>query len=99
MKKKLTVKPLFFMQHESQRAGWLCLRAGNPQSLGGGSIQVSKWNPHALIDLYASFQLIKNASFDLNIDNLTDRYYVDALSTMPQPGPGRTLRGSVTLKF
>lgn len=69
------------------------------QSLGVGSIQASKWNPYALIDLYASYQLNKNASFDLNIDNLTDRYYVEAMSIMPQPGPGRTLRGSVTLKF
>lgn len=69
------------------------------QSLGVSSIQASKWNPYALVDLYASYQLNKNASFDLNIDNLTDRYYVDAMNIAPLPGPGRTLRGSVTLKF
>ena len=69
------------------------------QTFGISSIQASRWNPYALVDLYASYQLNRNASFDLNIDNLTDRFYVDALSIMPQPGPGRTLRGSVTLKF
>ncbi|WP_455813436.1 TonB-dependent receptor domain-containing protein [Pseudomonas graminis] len=69
------------------------------QSLGLSSIQASRWNPYALVDLYASYQLNKNASFDLNLDNLTDRFYIDAMSITPQPGPGRTLRGSVTLKF
>lgn len=69
------------------------------QSLGLSSVQASRWNPYALVDLYASYQLNKNARFDLNIDNLTDRYYVEAMSIMPQPGPGRTLRGSVTLAF
>ncbi|BCQ40775.1 hypothetical protein ERHA54_33780 [Erwinia rhapontici] len=69
------------------------------QSLGVGSIQPSRWRPYALVDLYASYKLNRNTTFDLTVDNLTDRYYVEAMSISPQAGPGRTLRGSVTMKF
>ena len=66
---------------------------------GSYSIAASKWDPYTLIDLYASYRLNANASVDIGLDNLTDRFYVDALNTIPIPGPGRTLRAGVTLKF
>ncbi|MCS3431810.1 TonB-dependent receptor [Klebsiella sp. BIGb0407] len=69
------------------------------QVSGQYSIAPSKWNPYTLVDLYASYKLNQNASFDMTVDNLTDRYYVDALNTIPVPAPGRTLRGGFTLKF
>ena len=36
---------------------------------------------------------------DFNVDNVTDRYYLDALSLGMVPAPGRTARLSVTLQF
>jgi len=69
------------------------------QVSGVYSITPSKWSPYTLVDLYASYKLNQNASFDLSVDNLTDRYYVDALNTIPVPAPGRTVRGGFTLKF
>lgn len=69
------------------------------QVSGMYSIAPSNWNPYTLVDLYASYKLNQNATFDLSVDNLTDRYYVDALNTIPVPAPGRTVRGGVTLKF
>lgn len=75
--------------------------AGNApgQVPGSYSIAPSKWNPYTLIDLYASYRINKNASIDIGLDNLTDRFYVDALNTIPIPGPGRTFRAGATLKF
>ena len=35
----------------------------------------------------------------LRVDNLTDRYYLDALSLGLMPAPGRTARLSMTLQF
>ncbi len=72
---------------------------GLGQVSGMYSIAPSNWKPYTLVDLYASYKLNQNATFDLSVDNLTDRYYVDALNTIPIPAPGRTVRGGVTLKF
>ncbi|NIF23475.1 TonB-dependent receptor [Candidatus Pantoea multigeneris] len=69
------------------------------QVAGSYSIAASKWHPYTLIDLYANYRISPNASVDVALDNLTDRFYVDALNTIPVPGPGRTLRAGVTLKF
>ncbi|MEL4392673.1 TonB-dependent receptor [Shewanella algae] len=67
--------------------------------MGGSYIHPSNWKPYTLVDLYASYEINENAAFDFTIDNLTDRYYVDALNTVPVPAPGRTLRGNLTVKF
>lgn len=67
--------------------------------VGSYSISASKWNPYTLIDLYASYRISPNASVDVELDNLTDRFYVDALNSIPVPGPGRTLRADLTLRF
>ncbi|CPR16694.1 TonB-dependent receptor [Brenneria goodwinii] len=72
---------------------------GDGSVIGTGEIQPSRWNPYTLIDLYASYKINNNATVDLTIDNLTDRYYMDALGSSLMPGPGRTVRGGVTVKF
>ncbi|MCL2898743.1 TonB-dependent receptor [Brenneria tiliae] len=68
-------------------------------SSGVGFVRASRWNPYALVDLYASYKLNPNVQLDLTVDNLTDRYYVDAIGAALLPAPGRTVRGSVTVKF
>jgi hemoglobin/transferrin/lactoferrin receptor protein len=69
------------------------------QVAGSYSIAASNWHPYTIIDLYASYRLNTNASVDVALDNLTDRFYVDALNSIPVPGPGRTMRAGVTVKF
>jgi len=66
---------------------------------GISSIRPSKWNPYTLLDVYASYRFNEHTTLDLAVDNVTDRYYVDALNAIPVAAPGRTVRGSLTLKF
>ncbi|WP_071115731.1 TonB-dependent receptor [Chromobacterium sphagni] len=54
---------------------------------------------YTLVDLFASYQLSKDASVDFAIDNLTNRYYLDPLALSLMPGPGRTMRLSLGMKF
>lgn len=65
----------------------------------GGSMTVIEWGPYDLFDLFGSFRINDNLSFDMAIDNLTDRYYTDALSLGLMPSPGRTFRVGVTSGF
>lgn len=67
--------------------------------IGMGGVQPSRWKPYTLLDVYSSYKLNDNVSFDLAIDNLTDRYYMDAINAAQMPAPGRTIRGNVTIKF
>lgn len=64
-----------------------------------GGIMPAKWKPCKLVDLYGSYKVNENASLDFAVDNVTDRYYVDALSTVGVPAPGWTFRVSFTVKF
>ena len=72
---------------------------GDGSTLGTGEINASRWSPYTLVDLYASYKINENATFDFAIDNVTDRYYMDALNASLMPAPGRTIRGSLTVKF
>lgn len=57
------------------------------------------WHSYQLWDLFVQYQATKNLSLDIAIDNLTDRYYLDALSLGVVPAPGRTARLGITLQF
>lgn len=57
------------------------------------------WHAYRLVDVYAHYRFNDNLSVDFNIDNLTDRYYVDPLSLGMVPAPGRTARLGMTLNF
>lgn len=64
-----------------------------------GFNQVVPWHAYDLIDVYARWKHNDTVSVDFNIDNLTDQYYLDALSLGLVPAPGRTARVGVTLTF
>ncbi|MBX8802369.1 TonB-dependent receptor [Ochrobactrum sp. MR28] len=51
------------------------------------------------MDIFASYKINEDTTFDFNIDNLTDVYYMDALTLGLMPSPGRTFRASLTAKF
>lgn len=57
------------------------------------------YKPYTLVDLFASYEISKNARFDLAAENIFDRYYLDPLSLSTMPGPGRTIKASLTVKF
>ncbi|MCD9006772.1 TonB-dependent receptor [Luteimonas sp. XNQY3] len=65
---------------------------------GAGRATVA-WSAHTVVDLFASYEVSERLSFDFNIDNLTDRYYADALLVGLTPAPGRTFRVGFTLSF
>lgn len=64
-----------------------------------GFNRVVPWHPYNLLDIYARWKHNDTIAVDFNIDNLTDRYYLDALSLGLVPAPGRTARLSLTLTF
>lgn len=57
------------------------------------------WTPYTLADLYANYRFNKRVALDFTIDNLTDRYYMDALTLGLMPSPGRTLKLGLTARF
>lgn len=66
---------------------------------GGGTIEHIDWKPYTIVDLFASYKINENFQIDAAIDNLTDVYYMDALTLGMMPSPGRTFRLNMTAKF
>lgn len=64
-----------------------------------GAVTVVRWTPYTLVDASVSYKLNQNVRFELTGDNLTDKYYMDALTLGLMASPGRTIRGSVTFNF
>lgn len=62
-------------------------------------ITLINWKPYTLVDVFAEYKLNDNYTASFRIENLTDRYYVDPLSLVQQPGPGRTFYAGVTANF
>ncbi|MGL4603072.1 MAG: TonB-dependent receptor domain-containing protein, partial [Iodobacter sp.] len=64
----------------------------------GTSVQI-KTLPYTLVDLFASYKINADTRVDMTMDNATDRYYLDPLTLSLMPGPGRTVRMSLGMKF
>lgn len=62
-------------------------------------LRVVPWHAYKTFDFFASYRVNETVSVDFNLDNFTDRYYLDALSLGLIPAPGRTARLAVTLQF
>lgn len=58
-----------------------------------------EWKPYTLLDLFASYKVNASFQIDAAIDNVTDVYYMDALTLGLIPSPGRTFRLSMTARF
>lgn len=65
----------------------------------GGYTTVVNWEKYALVDLFASYKVNDSVNIDVAIDNVTDVYYMDALTLGLMPSPGRTFRLNMTAKF
>ncbi|WP_445364688.1 TonB-dependent receptor domain-containing protein [Microbulbifer sp. ANSA003] len=57
------------------------------------------WHSYNLVDIYTKFKLNNSFSVDFTVDNVTDQYYLDALSLGLVPAPGRTARLSLTYQY
>lgn len=64
-----------------------------------GFLRPVAWHKYSIFDFFASYRINDSVSVDFNLDNFTDRYYLDALSLGLVPAPGRTARLGVTLQF
>lgn len=65
----------------------------------GGYTAIVEWSPYTLVDLFGSWKFNENASLDFTVDNVTDVYYMDALTLGLMASPGRTFRANLTIKF
>ncbi|MGU3576533.1 TonB-dependent receptor domain-containing protein [Brucellaceae bacterium C25G] len=72
---------------------------GSEDEYLGGQLNASKWNPYTLVDLYMSYKPNEAWQINVGIDNLTDRYYMDALNASLMPAPGRTFRMDIAGKL
>ncbi|WP_395396588.1 TonB-dependent receptor [Novosphingobium sp. BL-8A] len=73
--------------------------AETPQSGYMPLISAIPWDPYVLLDLTGQFKVTEALSIDWSIDNVTDRYYTEAMSLGYIPAPGRTLRIGLTGKI
>lgn len=73
----------------------------NPVTMQGASqfIMLTDWQPYALVDAFAEYKIDETLTADIRVMNLTDTYYVDPLSLVQQPAPGRTIGVSLTKTF
>ena len=68
----------------------------------GGSqsfITQVEWGETTLFNAFAEYELSDNVAFSLRGENLTDQFYIDPLSLVSVPGPGRTIFGGLTVRF
>ncbi|MFL1707182.1 TonB-dependent receptor domain-containing protein [Campylobacter sp. MOP7] len=70
----------------------------SPESPGGDTSS-AEWKPYSLVDLYAHYKVNPNLTISATIDNLTNRYYLDANNQGLIPAPGRTLRLNLDYRF
>jgi hemoglobin/transferrin/lactoferrin receptor protein len=57
------------------------------------------WDDYVTVDLFGSYQINDKFNFDFAIDNVADKYYMDALTLGLMPSPGRTVRVGLTANF
>ena len=57
------------------------------------------WRPSLIIDAYGNYAVNRNFDVKFSVGNLTNRYYLDPMSNVPTPGPGRTVTFGLTAKF
>ncbi len=81
------------------RAVFAGKRAVNRQAVYGGSSVASEWNPYAVFDLFGSLDITQYVTVSASAENITNRFYLDALSRARTPSPGRLVRLSVTGRF
>lgn len=57
------------------------------------------WHSSLVWDAYAHYRIKEHLEAHLGITNLTNRYYLDPISNVPVPAPGRTITFGIKAKF
>lgn len=81
------------------RLTYVGTRAAGAEKPAAGSmpfINAIEWHPYTLVDLTGSYKLNDAVAVNWSVDNLTDRYYNEAMSLGYVPAPGRTFRVGIT---
>ncbi|GGF63796.1 TonB-dependent receptor [Azorhizobium oxalatiphilum] len=50
------------------------------------------WPQFVVFDLFANYKFSEDTTLSISVENLTDQYYYDPMSTTGMPAPGRTAR-------
>ncbi|WP_445115689.1 TonB-dependent receptor domain-containing protein [Acinetobacter sp. WZC-1] len=58
-----------------------------------------EYHPVTLLDAFMNYQLKEGITLNASLQNITNRYYLDALAQSYMPSPGRTFRAGLTMKF
>ena len=61
--------------------------------------QAYHWHASTIWDTYVRYRIGNKLSLNLGVNNLTNRYYLDPMSNVPTPGPGRTVTLGIKAKF
>lgn len=71
-----------------------------PVMFGGGSIAELS-HPYTLVDVFARYDVTEKVRVDFSVENLTDKFYIDAATGYSNavPAPGRTVRVGLTANF
>ena len=83
----------------SGRATYYGRRAADAEATSSGAnplIAMIPWDPVLILDARAEYKLSDDAKLTLSVENLTDEYYVDPLSFVLLPAPGRTVKAGFT---
>ncbi len=96
--KRLTIGTRLF--EDKLQAGIRITQAGARMSpvTQGARMYTAMWVPYTTVDAFATYKITENLTFDLQAENLTDRFYIDALDGW-NPAPGRTIRATLSAKF
>lgn len=82
------------------RTGSRAIGHGDVTAQGASQfISLVDWKPYTLVDAFAEYKINDTLTASFRIENLTDAYYVDPLSLVQQPGPGRTFYASLKAVF
>lgn len=81
------------------RAYFFGERYGGYRLLSGAVNAPTYWASNTIIDVFGSYKINEDVTWDFSLENAFDRYYLDPLSTGLLPSPGRTLRTSVSWRF
>ncbi|MBW7900429.1 MAG: TonB-dependent receptor [Rhodocyclaceae bacterium] len=87
------------MLSRHQSGGWAANGYAYPILGLSGNNRPYFWDPVTLLDLYAEYRIGRDTTVRLSVDNLTNRYYMDPLTRLTAPAPGRTTMLDVTLRF
>ena len=69
------------------------------EAMGLGYVTPTLWPKRTIIDLFGDYKFSETVSLNVNVENLTNQYYLDPLSFTRAPAPGRTIRAGLTTKF